>query len=501
MYQKVKNCLRRNVLLLAISILILFVFTIPFLFVSAQSSQYVVGTVFYAPADVPIPQKGVTFNDPDFDTTLVRITDKTDGYSGAGIQNEYARTDPENSDGTYVILRGNDGEWYLYDAVTFQMKKHFTSLIDGIEPEPRWDASNPNLFYYLYLTELRTYNVDTDVSATVHDFKKEFPSATYVTTGVEGDASLNQRFWSFMIKDFEYNLISAIVFDKESDSIVGQKTDFPDDLDWISMSMSGSHCVVGYDTHFAQVFSRDFSSVIDLPLGANGHMDLVQTSDGKDVMVYQNTQTDWIAMADLDTGTETPLVFIPFEINSDIGLHFSGNCAEKPGWVLVSTYGAKNPPPNRNHSWMDTQLFMVELKQDPVVWRIAHTQCYIAEEYSGEDNYFAEAFATINKAGSRIYFGSNWEDYTVDFEGNAYTDTYQVVLPTKWSAVVPELRAHVPTPSASVTPTPTVSPIDSQTPEPRPREDQLIAFIAIGVVITLVAVGAIVFKLKKKRAL
>jgi hypothetical protein len=435
--------LRKIALLLAISILTIFIFTNPFLLVPAQCSQYVLGTDFYAPADVPMPHKGATFIEPNFHTTLVRITDKTDGYSGAGIQNEYARTDPENSDGTLVILRGNDGEWYLYDTANFQMKKHFTSLINSIEPEPHWDVSNPNIFYYLYLTELRTYNIDTDASATVHDFKTEFPSSTYVTTRVEGDASLNQRFWSFMILDSEYNLISAIVFDKESNSIVGQKTDFPDELDWISMDISGSHCVVGYDTHIAQVFPRDFSAVTDLPSGANGHMDLALTSDGKDVVVYQNTQTDWIAMADLDTGTETPLVFIPFEINNDIGLHFSGNCVEKPGWVLVSTYGAKYPPPNRNHSWMDTQLFMVELNQDPAVWRIAHTQCYTEEEYTGEDNYFAEAFATINKAGSRIYFGSNWGDYTVDSEGNAYTDTYQVVLPSEWDTIIPEFTSWI----------------------------------------------------------
>lgn len=477
---------------------IIFIFTSHLLFVSAQASQYVLGTDFYSPATAPMPQKGVTFIDTNFHTTLVRITDKTDGYFGAGIQNEYARTDPENSDGTYVILRGNDGEYYLYDTANFHMKKRFSSLIDSIEPEPHWDASNPNIFYYLHLTELRTYNVDTDASATVHDFKTEFPSATYVTTRVEGDASLNQRFWSFMILDYEYNLISAIVFDKESNRIVGQKTDFPDELNWISMSMSGSHCIVGYDTHFAQVFPRDFGAVTSLPSGANGHMDLALTSNGKDVVVYQNTQTDWIAMADLNTGTETQLVFIPFEINNDIGLHFSGNCAEKPGWVLVSTYGAKYPPPNQKHSWMDTQLFMVELKQDPIVFRIAHTQCYTEEEYTGEDNYFAEAFATINKAGSRIYFGSNWGDYTVDSEENSYTDTYQIVLPTDWSTDIPEFRAHVPTSPPNATPTPTVSSPEIQTPEHRPGEEQLIAVIVIGVPIALILVGAIVFMLKKK---
>lgn len=359
----------------------MFFLTSPLFLVSAQPPHFVMGTDFYAPADGSTPQKGADLTDANFYTTLVRITDQMDGYSGAGIENEYARVDPENSEGTQIILRGNDGEWYLYDTATFQMKKHFTSLVDGVEPEPRWDAVNPNVLFYLYETELRTYNIDSDVTTVVHDFKAEFPSAEYITTGSEGDASLDRRFWSIIIEDSGYNLISAAVFDKESNSVVGQKAVFPDELDWISMDMSGDHCIVGYDTHSAQVFSRDFSSPIDLPLGANGHMDLALTSDGRAVVVYQNTYTDWIAMADLGTGTETSLLEIPFGVNSDIGLHFSGNCAETPGWVLVSTYGAENPPPGESHSWMDTQLFMLELEQDPIVWRIAHTHAYTSEDY------------------------------------------------------------------------------------------------------------------------
>jgi hypothetical protein len=391
------------------------------------------GTDYYTPIDTAMPQKGTTFTDPNFHTSIVRITDKSDGYSNDGIENEYARIDPENSDGTYVILRANDGECYLYDTVTFQMKKHLAGIMLGEEPEPRWEASKPKIFYYVYGTELRSYNIDTDASTTIHDFKKEFPSAAYITTKSEGDASLDRRFWSFMVEDSSYNLISVIVFDKTSNSIVGQKSVFPDSLNWVSMDMSGKHCIIGYDTRVPQVFSRDFSTGIDLPRGANGHMDLALTSEGRYVMVYQNTATDWIAMADLDTGVETQLVFIPFNVTIDIGLHFSGNCANTPGWVLVSTYGCKNPPPDENHSWMDTQLFMVELKANPSIWRITHTHSYTSLNFTEEKNYFAEAFASINTRGSKIYFGSNWGNFTI-----GYTDTYQVTLPQEWLTTIPE---------------------------------------------------------------
>jgi len=121
-------------------------------------------------------------------------------------------------------------------------------------------------------------------------------------------------------------------------------------------------------------------------------------------------------------------------VNADIGLHVSGNCSNTPGWALISTYGSKNPPPGQSHSWMDTQLFMLELKANPRIWRLAHTHAYTylnADE--GEKNYFAEAFAAINRAGTRAYWGSNWDSWMTE-----YTDTYQIALPTGWVQSMPK---------------------------------------------------------------
>ena len=149
-------------------------------------------------------------------------------------------------------------------------------------------------------------------------------------------------------------------------------------------------------------------------------MDLALTSGGRDVMVYQNNATDWIAMADLKTGEETNLLKIPFDVNPDIGLHFSGNCSDG-GWVLVSTYGSKNPPEGSEHSWMDNELFMLELKapDDDPYDEIANTNSYTSVEYEGEKNYFAESFAAVNSGCTKVYFGSNWGIMDVD-----YTDAY-----------------------------------------------------------------------------
>lgn len=402
---------------------------------SASNFKFVIGEKSYAPSLPAMPAKGAELIDTNFHTTIVRITDKkTDGYSGPGIENEYARSDPENADGTRLVLRGNDGEWYLYSATDYKLLKHLEIVGGGQEPEPRWDASNPKIFYYLYGTELRAHNIDTNSSAMVRDFSADFPGAAMITTKTEGDASVDRKLWCFMVQDEQAEKTLAVFsYDKSQNKVIGKKTSFPDAVNWVSADMGGKHCIIGYDEHIAESFSPDFSHKVQLPEKANGHMDLALTAQGRDVMVYQNNATDYIAMANLETGAETPLIPIPFNVNGDIGLHFSGNNAAIPGWALVSTYGSKGlPPENTSHSWMDNQLFMVELKANPRVWRLAETRAFTSNNFSGEKNYFAEAFAAINTAGTRVYFGSNWANFAAE-----YSETYGVILPTDWQKYIP----------------------------------------------------------------
>jgi len=371
--------------------------------------------------DAGIPARGVAFTDSLYGTTLVRISDKDeDGYSGNGIQNEYARADAWSPDLAWIVLRSNDGGFYLYDAGSCRLERELTGLSGGQELEPRWRADDSTGFFYLAGPCLMWYALGPGTTDTIHDFSTEFPAGDVITTGVEGDASRDARYWCFTVRDEQWVLIAACVYDLELDSVVGTKTDFPGEVNYTTMDASGTHAVIGFDASPIRSYYRDFSHEVVMPAGAIGHADIALTAAGGDVVVIQNTATDWISYVDLETGAETNLIEIPFATNTDIGLHFSGNCYETPGWVLVSTYGAVNPEAGMTHSWMDNLLFMLELAPDPEVVRLCETKCYTGS--NPRSNYFAEAYASINRAGTRVVFGSN----RGVLEPQDYTEAYEV---------------------------------------------------------------------------
>lgn len=375
----------------------------------------------------PRPAKGAFVADPVYHTRVRRVSDlAADGITSEGLTNEYARADPENADGTRALLRGTDGVWYLYSVPGWQ-RLRVVSFRNNADPEPRWHPTNPNVCFFVEGPALWRYDVATDQVALVHDFTDEHPACAVVRTRYEGEPSRDCRYWCLRLEDSNYTLLRVVCYDRQTDQVVGRLSGVGSDVDWVSMDMSGTHCVISPgDFSPAVSYHRDFSHPVTLPHGI-GHADFAVDTTGRDVLVYQNASTDWIAMADLETGAETNLLPIPFSDNLDIGLHFSGNCDAHPGWVLVSTYGQQATA----RSWMDQCLFMVRLEPNPVVWRICQTFCI--QDPALEKDYFGEAFAAINRQGTRVWWGSNWNRTGAD---NHRYEAYVAELPMDWETAV-----------------------------------------------------------------
>jgi len=392
-------------------------------------------TVYQVPA-LAEPAARSPFRDPVFGTCLTRATDRTTDIAAddpsPGLLNEYSRVQSFNADGSLLLVRGIAATWYLYDARTL---KPIRQLPIGGPVDPRWDATDPSVLYYTEEARLMSLNVQTLAVGTVHDFNPDFPGQTLaaVWTRGEGSPSADGRYWGLMADNADWQRIALLVYDQATDRIIARRTvTGAPDIDNVTISPLGNYFLAWYDycepgklgteanPCGLMVWDRSLQNGRGL-LRICGHGDLALDAAGREVLVYQDIDTDNIAMLDIASGTVTPLWPIDFG-HTAIGLHFSGRALNRPGWVVVSTYNGGHP---MSQTWMDDQVFLIELKPGGRVARLAHTHSLYSEAI--EQDYWAEPHATANQELTRILFTSNWGR-----SGTEEVEMYVIDLPPDW---------------------------------------------------------------------
>jgi hypothetical protein len=77
---------------------------------------------------------------------------------------------------------------------------------------------------------------------------------------------------------------------------------------------------------------------------------------------------------------------------------------------------------------MEYAIFLLELTRrknpPPRIWRICHT-------HVNRGSYVDDPFATFDRTGGKIFFGSNWG---VPSSQGGDIDVYQIELPNDWYA-------------------------------------------------------------------
>ena len=385
------------------------------------------------------PTARIPFRDPVFGRCLVRATDRATDLSSddpsAGLKNEYSRVQSFNADESRIVVRGTEATWYLYDAQTLQ---RLATL--PIEVDPRWDASNPNRLYYSDGTRLMAYDTQSAQSSLVHEFAGDFPgqSLSAVWTRYEGSPSRDGRYWGLMAQDQEGRTVAFLVYDQQADQVTAKRTlpGSASEVDAVTISPLGTY-FLGYFDNYCQsglgtdaqpcglmAYDRNLTNGRGL-LRIVGHTDLALDAQGREVVVFQDIDTDNISMLDLGTGVVTPLWPIDFS-QVAIGLHFSGRALNRPGWALVSTYDDQATA----YTWMDDQVFAIELKTNGRVVRLAHTHSLVDENQ--EHDYWAEPQASVNRDFTRILFTTNWGR-----SGTAQVEMYLIALPSDWLQRLP----------------------------------------------------------------
>jgi hypothetical protein len=359
--------------------------------------------------------------------------------TSVGPKNEYSRVQSFNADGSRILVRGLAATWYLYDAQTLLPLSQLP-----LDVEPRWDASDPNLIYFSQESRLMAYSVQTTEATLLHEFAADLPEQALaaVWTRYEGSPSLDSRYWGLMAEDQDWLAAAFIVYDRQTGRVAALRdmsgaAEIDREIDSVTISPLGTYYLAYYDDYCEpgqlgddenpcglMVYDRDLSHGRGL-LRIVGHSDLALDADGREVLVYQDIDTDSISMLDLATGAITPLWPIDFSRTS-VGLHFSGQAFDRPGWALVSTHDGDPAA----YTWMDDLVFAVELKPDGRVFRLAHTHSLVDE--SQEHDYWAEPQASVSRDFTRAVFTSNWGR-----SGTEEVEMFLIELSPDWMGSIP----------------------------------------------------------------
>jgi hypothetical protein len=394
----------------------------------------------YQAPDLSEPEPRTLFYDPVFGTCLIRATDRVNdplnpGDSSRGLKNEYARVQSFNADESLLLVRSIESFWYVYDAHSLLPLGEVPAVV-----EPRWDAHNPGLLYFIDETRLLAYDLSSGSLSLIREFAADFPGQDLaaVWTRYEGSPSYDSRFWGLMAQNSDWNTIAFLIYDLELDQVTIRGLPGGYDIDNVTISPLGNYFLASYDNYCQPGKSGGDPDPCGLMVydgrlenGRNllrilGHYDTALDPDGQEVIIYQDIDTDHLSLLDLESGQITPLLPIDFS-HTGIGFHFSGRASGLPGWALVSTYNGGHP---QAYTWMDDSIFAVELKAGGRVVRIGHTHSLYNENI--EKDYWAEPHASVNRDFTKIVFTSNWGR-----TGTEEVDLYLISLPENWPEQLP----------------------------------------------------------------
>ena len=381
------------------------------------------------------PAKGVAVTEPSYKTCLVRAADhKGDGLNGFA-RNDYSRRQAFNANSTRQLIYAYDGSWHLYDANT---RAHLKQLQGPAgDAEPQWDATNPDLLYFLPMNgigmQLYEMNVSTGATRVVGDFrarlKAKWPTAMAAWTRSEGSPSADGRYWCFQVDGDGWNSVGVFTWDKQTDTILGTYNTNGDRPDHVSMSPSGNYCVVASDGALGTTsFTRDFSRSTKI-LKNSQHSDLALDANGDDnyVAIDYGANEGEVFMHNLRTNVRTKL-FATYLNGTATALHVSGKAFRKPGWVAVSTYA--EGPAGSAKKWLHRKIMAVQLAPNPTIYNLAfHRTAY--------NGYWTAPVASVNRDFTRVTFNSNWGSGS-DVDVDAYT----IEIP---SGALKELGPNTPT--------------------------------------------------------
>jgi hypothetical protein len=381
-----------------------------------------------------LPNPGLSFNDLRFGTVLTRVT------QDPALRHEYSRFDPFNCRHSMMLLSNiATGEWLVYRTQSrpYDQAGNLVRTINNLA-ELRWDRNDPEVLWGVRDFSIITVNVQTGAEVVIKDFTLDatigpiltaHPYLWRITMKDEGEASRDRRFWALALQNGDdpahpeesYIVKYLFSWDRLQNKVLGV---YPmplaegESLDWVGMSPLGNWVIIGGEpegggnTGGLVMANKEFTQFHKIGY-ATGHADVGLDIQGNEVVVMQNSQTDYIDLipinmnskvvmnlADYNHNLVKPMVRLYYDSSSPLGLnsgvHISCNY---PGYCVISTH---IPPGLPEQNWLDRCIILVRLERDKF------PAYYLAKIYNTTQQYLEETHAAITDDGAKVVWASNW---------------------------------------------------------------------------------------------
>jgi len=414
----------------------------------------------YPLVPTPLPAVGVPFFDARFGTIKRRVT-QTDGINS---RHEYSRHDPFNVNQTMILLVSSDGGWRVYRTQTMPYNTTASLVRYFSLAEPRWDRSNPRSLWALEDFSIVTLDVVSGAKTVVKNFASDATLGPIISANPvyritmqdEGEPSQDRRYWAFMLQGdarADYHPLYVFTWDRQQNKVLGihHLSDSDHAIDWVGMSVLGNYVLIGADpvntgTLTGLMMANKSLTQFHKIAHATAHSDVGVDQGGNEVIVMQNSQTDYIDMIPIDWTTSpvlsqsgyagshvSPLIRLFYDITSPYnlrsGVHISCNY---PGYAVVSTTIEPGAP---EQNWLDRTIVLVRLDSAR-----SHVY-YLAKVHNTTHCYWEETHATITNDGGKVVWASNWGKYAIS-DGQEQMFLMQLDMPPNWPNFFRSVAAH-----------------------------------------------------------
>ena len=382
----------------------------------------------------PALTAGQSFTDPNFGTTIRKITDiQKDGRGGSAALPAYSTISAFNADESLLILYRVGTGHELYNGKTYQYIRNLSDLPMADIEQFYWDTTKPNIVYGVSSSQKTLYRYDVNAASGSRTTALKNFSTQCGTQSLSGGSDPFFNSWDSKVFGlacgvmFGYNQstnsLGAIAPSSEPHASGGAPQASPSGRKLLVNQNSGGLRV--YDFNMVRGPFLDQSSGFE-------HASQSMMSDGSDTYVAiqfdpgpSGTGVGSLVQWNID-GTPNGSNRIPGRVivgpNTGYpyppsGTHVGGTAFNRTGFVTVSINGN-----GTGNSLLDNELLYVD--SDPAT-NPSGSACRIGHHRSASDSYWAEAHATISPSGTRVVFGSSWGNAS----GTAPVNAYVVELP------------------------------------------------------------------------